>query len=170
MTDERTRLKNLLSLAERGEPGEAQAARQILNKLLGKLGLTEADLQDEKLAYCEYRFKTKQERTILIQVACMVTGETIVYTQKRRGRKALSIKLTPRQATDVALMFAAYLDDWRQLVEDALDAFVARNNIYPNVEPTERDEPPTAEELERWARIANLASGMRVTPVRKMLR
>ncbi len=162
------KLQKLLELSRRGEPGEADQARRILDQLLKKLNITEADIESPVVRKYKFRFKTSQERDILVQVICMVIGKSsVAHYPKRVGRKEFVLDLTASQAAEVSTFYEQYVRAWRQLLQDTLVAFVSTNRIYP---PREGEAPaPTQEQLDEWARVSRIAKHLDVVPIRRGL-
>lgn len=62
------KLKKLLALAERGCGGEAENARRLLEEHLRKYGMTLEDICENKTSRRTFKYRNKEERTIIIQV------------------------------------------------------------------------------------------------------
>lgn len=68
------KLKKLLALAERGEQGEAENARRLLEAELRKHGLTFDDIREENKRTRMFKYNSNEERTLLIQVLVNYLG------------------------------------------------------------------------------------------------
>lgn len=68
------KLKKLLALAERGCGGEAENARRLLEEHLRKYGMTLEDICENKTSRRTFKYRNKEERTIIIQVFLSVLG------------------------------------------------------------------------------------------------
>lgn len=62
------KLKKLLALAERGCGGEAENARRLLEEHLRKYGMTLEDICENNISRRTFKYRNKEERTIIIQV------------------------------------------------------------------------------------------------------
>lgn len=63
------KLKKLLALAERGCGGEAENARRPLEEHLRKYGMTLEDICENNISRRTFKYRNKEERTIIIQVS-----------------------------------------------------------------------------------------------------
>ena len=68
------KLKKLLALAERGCGGEAENARRLLEEHLRKYGMTLEDICENNISRRTFKYRNKEERTIIIQVFLSVLG------------------------------------------------------------------------------------------------
>ena len=68
------KLKKLLALAERGERGEADNARRLLEAELRRHGLTLEDICADSKRTRIFKYNSNEERTLLIQVLVNYLG------------------------------------------------------------------------------------------------
>ena len=68
------KIKHIQALAERGERGEKDRARELLARLMEKYSLTEADLENERAETAWFTYHDELERRILQQIIYAVTG------------------------------------------------------------------------------------------------
>ena len=57
------------ALADRGVGGEAETAAALLDRLMDKYGVTEADLSDDVKELHEFRYSKPFEDKLIIQIA-----------------------------------------------------------------------------------------------------
>ena len=89
------RLKKVKELAERGEAGEALAAREKLHILLNKHGLTIDDLEDVQVHQYKFKYVTAAEMDIIIQcIAKVLDNPSISYSYYKDKRKEFFVKIS----------------------------------------------------------------------------
>ena len=69
------KIRKVQALANRGADGEKQSAAALLDKLMKQYGIDEAEIAEERLEKCFFRYKTPYERKLLVQVIYTVTGK-----------------------------------------------------------------------------------------------
>lgn len=67
-------LKKVKALAERGVGGEATNAAAILERMMKKYGITEAELGEETRERYDFEYHGKEQKKILRQTVYKVTG------------------------------------------------------------------------------------------------
>ena len=72
-------LRKIKALAEHGVDGEAENAAVMLDRLMKKYGVTEADLDDEKVEEFSFRWKYPYEDRLLAQIVFMVIGLSLIH-------------------------------------------------------------------------------------------
>ena len=82
------KVKKIQALAERGDRGEKESAAALLDRLMKRYGITEAEIAEERRGIAWFRFKTPLERKLLNQVIYTVTGRVAYscvgkYTNRR---------------------------------------------------------------------------------------
>lgn len=89
------KVKKIQALAERGDRGEKESAAVLLDRLMKRYGITEAEIAEERRGIAWFRFKTPLERKLLNQVIYTVTGRvaySCVGKYTNRPRKMLGIE------------------------------------------------------------------------------
>ena len=69
------KIRKVQALANRGADGEKQSAAALLDRLMTQYGIDEAEIAEERLEKCFFRYKTPYERKLLVQVIYTVTGK-----------------------------------------------------------------------------------------------
>lgn len=69
------KIRKVQALANRGADGEKKSAAALLDKLMKQYGIDEAEIAEERLEKCFFRYKTPYERKLLVQVIYTVTGK-----------------------------------------------------------------------------------------------
>ena len=62
------KIRKVQALANRGADGEKQSAAALLDRLMTQYGVDEAEIAEERLEKCFFRYKTPYERKLLVQV------------------------------------------------------------------------------------------------------
>ena len=88
------KIRKVQALANRGADGEKQSAAALLDRLMTQYGIDEAEIAEEHLEKCFFRYKTPYERKLLVQVIYTVTGKIpfkCVGSYSGRERKQVGI-------------------------------------------------------------------------------
>ena len=103
------KLKKLLALAERGCGGEAENARRLLEEHLRKYGMTLEDICENNISRRTFKYRNKEERTIIIQVFLSVLGsksEAFNGSTYSASKKTIYIDLTDLEYAEISDMVA----------------------------------------------------------------
>ena len=98
------KIKHIQALAERGERGEKDRARELLARLMEKYSLTEADLENERAETAWFTYHDELERRILQQIIYAVTGKPsfgCVGTYTNRKRKKRGVECTAAEKLEI---------------------------------------------------------------------
>ena len=102
------KLKKLLALAERGEQGEADNARRLLEAELRRHGLTLEDICDDSKKTRIFKYNSNEERTLLIQVLVNYLGsksDAFCDSTYNKYQKEVYIALSDIEYIDVSNMY-----------------------------------------------------------------
>ena len=106
------KIKHIQALAERGERGEKDRARELLARLMEKYSLTEADLENERVETAWFTYHDELERRILQQIIYAVTGKPsfgCVGTYTNRKRKKRGVECTAAEKLEIEANHAFFL-------------------------------------------------------------
>lgn len=125
-------LKKLKALAERGVGGERENAQNLLNKLMEKYGVEEADLSDDKLEDHDFCFHNKWEEKLLCQLIYKIATGRKEYTYKHgRGSKTTrGCTCTKAEALQIQIEYEFYLALWEEELDMFFRAFVQKHQIF----------------------------------------
>lgn len=125
-------MKKLRTLAERGEPGERENARRMLDKLLQKYNVAEADLSDDVREIHWYTVKDKHEEKLLYQVACKVDPTSNIYERRfgKGQRTTRGVECTKADALQIEIEFEFYKALWHEELAFFLRAFIQKHEIF----------------------------------------
>lgn len=170
------KLKKLLALAERGYGGEAENARRLLEEHLRKYGMTLEDICENKVYRREFKYRNKEERTIIIQVFVSVLGSKSKAFEESTyiaSKKTLYIDLTDLEYAEISDMVVFFKSQFnkekKRLMKDILHAFVNKHNIFDR-SPNDEDKASDKEiDLKELMRILSLSNRMEDVTYRKSI-
>ena len=151
--------KKLKALAERGDGGEATNAEALLNRLMEKYGISEAELSEDEVKRYELTFHGKEEKTILIQTAYKVTdGKGRVYGLRytysgRPCKTTLAVECTPAQKIEIEFLFNFYKRLYEREREIFLRAFIQKHELFDNQPPEGEIKPIDPEEIKKMLKL-----------------
>jgi hypothetical protein len=152
MTDNLTsKLLKVKALAEAGSPGEREAARAMLNRLIAKHGLEKEGFIEEPKKRYDFSYENKFERRLLIQIYAKVTKQsTIRYTTPHKRSKRILVDLTEDQHVEMKRLYSVYRKAFKKELERVasglIDAFIHKHDLWSGVASNEDTEPMSAEE------------------------
>lgn len=168
-------LKKIKALAERGVGGEKETAQVLLDRLMKKYGVTELDLETERVETAWFRYHDEFERRILNQIIYMVTGKVsfgCVGAHTERPRKKRGVDCTAAERLEIEANYNFFLAAAKEELEIFLSAFAATNKLYPSPDKNtlpESDDELTPEEKARYLKAGLMAAGMERRTLRKMI-
>lgn len=150
------RLKKIQALAERGVGGEAETAKKKLDKLLSENDMTQADLNADSVHYYLFSYSGgKYKYKLLAQIIYRVVGvENFKIYKSKHTRNKIGLYCTPSQKLEIDLDFEFYCNLFESEMELFLEAFIAKQDIFPKDVPTTTLDVTelTPEEKERMKR------------------
>lgn len=156
------KVKKIQALAERGDRGEKESAAALLDRLMKRYGITEAEIAEERRGIAWFRFKTPLERKLLNQVIYTVTGRvaySCVGKYTNRPRKMLGIECTAAERLEIELSFEFYNAALEKELDRFYSAFLNKNHIFP--EKAIEEVPDVGEiDLEEAKRLSMMMAGM----------
>lgn len=159
-----SRLRKLQALAERGEGGEKENARRMLDKMLARHGLTIHDLTDERREIRWFPAANNYDRRLAAQIMAKVcnTDHPGIYTSKGRPKK-IGVEVTPAEAVEFEIHYDVLRKAIADHFDDAFSAFVQANRLFAESGGVDRDL------TERDIRVMEMASATTPTPVNQRL-
>lgn len=169
------KLKKLLALAERGEQGEADNARRLLEAALLRHGLTLEDICADNKKTRMFKYNSTEERTLLIQVLVNYLGsksEAFSDSTYNKYLKEVYINLTDMEYIDISNMYdffkSQYKKERKRLLHDMIRAFVQKHALFDST-PQERPDDDREIDWDEVKRILALSSAMEDVTFRKQL-
>ena len=156
MTNKEELLMKVKALAERGEGGEATSAAALLEKLMKKYGVTEADLDDKKRENVEFRYSKPFEDLLLSQVIYMVMGDVPVYHYTKSRAKVKIVDCTKAERLEIEAAFDFYRHHLEAGLMKFYHAFVQREGLFPADSKKRADVPAREPDIEEEMLISAL--------------
>lgn len=163
------KIKKLAVLADQGFGGEKEAAALMLEKMMNKHGITEADLEEEATCLEWFKYKDELQKRLLNQVLYMVLGARETYRRKDGKGKRIAVYCTAAERIEIEITFDFFRRAMLEELETFFGAFCIKNNIYPSPDKpkTDTEEPElTDEEL---MKLTFMLRGMERHTLRQMI-
>lgn len=145
-------MKKLRALAERGEGGEKENAQALLEKLMEKRHVAEADLTEQRKTLHFFTYHGKWEKQLVLQVAYKITDEWRKAYYLKRGknsRSSVGLVCTEAEALQIQIASEFYSRLWAEELELFFQAFIVKHELFGAPEPGEEPEKLDAETLRR---------------------
>lgn len=168
------RLRKVLALAESGAPGEREAAKNMLDKLMKQYNVSIQDIVDETMAKHEFNVgRDKIWHKLLMQVWVQVT-DRIDVNFWTRGCCTVIFECTKMEAVEIENRYSIYKQALEKELEDQRDtvfkAFIYKNNIVSNKSSgSDSDVSLTPEEKVKLAKVLHAMEFMERTQIRKQI-
>ena len=169
------RLKKLLALAERGEQGEADNARRMLEAELRRHGLTLDDIRSERKSTRVLKYCSNEGLQLIIQIILNYSGSTSEAFKEARynaRKREIYIELSDMEYVDISNMCdffkAQYRKERKRLLHDMIMAFVQKHSLYDST-PQERPDNDREFDWDKLMRILALSSTMEDVTFRKQI-
>ena len=155
------KLRKIKELAQRGVGGEKESALALYEKLKQKYEISEDEIFDE-LSIHWFRYKTKDDRRLLSQVAYMVTGSTTHYRHTKSKKKEYGVECTELEAAEIKLNYDFFHHEYEIEKNMLWEAFRYKQNLYPNKDARCYKETSSTMELseEERRKIFSFAEGI----------
>lgn len=137
-------LRKLKALTEGGVGGEKENARRILQRLLDKYNVSEAELGDYLIEKHTFKACGRRERTLLNQVCFKVTNgdrRIYYYTKGSGSRSEICCDCTKAEAIQISVEFDFFRELWKDEEDMFFRAFIQKHRIFS-------DKPGDGEELD----------------------
>lgn len=135
-------LKKVRTLALRGVEGEQEQAKIMLDKLMKKYDVSEAELDDEYRETVKFKFHGPDDKMLLIYIAFKVTNNPnyIVYRNcsGRMNRTTVGIDCTEAERIQNLFLFDFYRELYKQEADFFLRAFIRKHQLFGHSELTEK--------------------------------
>lgn len=148
----KNRIKKIYALASEGIDGEKINAENMLDKFLRKYGFNIQDiLDDKKRSSYEFRYKTKNERVLLIHIYMKVRPEVDDFFYYQRNRK-IELELNSSEYVEMKIMWNVYKKELRKQLEITFLAFLKSQNLF-RTSQNKTEKEINSEELQKWVAI-----------------
>ena len=161
MADIHSTLRKIKSLAD-GTPFEfeKESALQHLQMLMEKHGISENDLNDEAVTTRKFFYKSKRERSILIQIMEKVfAGKYKTYFYQRRGHtlQIVGVDCTASQKIEVDFLYSFYKALYRKEEKLFFTGFIHKHSLF---RPTNPDEEAGSMDEDEYLKMLQMMEGM----------
>ena len=157
------KIRKVQALANRGADGEKQSAAALLDKLMTQYGIDEAEIAEERLEKCFFRYKTPYERKLLVQVIYTVTGKIpfkCVGSYSGRARKQVGIDCTAAERLEIEFSYEFYKAALEEEMERFYSAFLMKNDIFPPASKKAEEIPAAEISRSEALKLQALMAGM----------
>lgn len=167
------KLKKLAALAQRGEYGEADNARRLLEKQLQKYGLTMDDLENADRKERVFDYKTKYEFNLYLAVFVHALGSKSYALKNGKynaNTKHFWLQLTDLEFADVCDQLDFYCKQFKkerkQIMDNLIGAFCIKQDLFDPDASKDMDDltDDRLELLREQLKIARAMSGEHYTP------
>lgn len=169
------RIRKVLALAQQGVGGEMEAAKVQLATMLEKYGLRLEDITSEERREYEFKYRNKDEMSILIGVIYNAFGSDSNIAKEARiskYHKVIKVKLTEIEHVDISNAYdyyrKAYAREKRAMLKALFPAFVNKHALF---DIAERDDEHPGRQLshDELFRIFTIMRGMESPSYRRQL-
>lgn len=157
------KIRKVQALANRGADGEKQSAAALLDRLMTQYGIDEAEIAEEHLEKCFFRYKTPYERKLLVQVIYTVTGKIpfkCVGSDSGRARKQVGIDCTAAERLEIEFSYEFYKAALEEEMERFYSAFLMKNDIFPPASKKAEEIPAAEISRSEALKLQALMAGM----------
>lgn len=157
------KIRKVQALANRGADGEKQSAAALLDRLMTQYGIDEAEIAEERLEKCFFRYKTPYERKLLVQVIYTVTGKILfkcVGSYSGRARKQVGIDCTAAERLEIEFSYEFYKAALEEEMERFYSAFLMKNDIFPPASKKAEEIPAAEISRSEALKLQALMAGM----------
>lgn len=161
-------LKKIKALADNGIGGEKINAELKLRQMMEELGITEEDLEEDKIDF--RMFNISQNATIkklFNQVISTILDDYSVYGYKGL-RSKVAVECTVAEQIEIEAKFEFYKNGYKEDLEVFFLAFLQKNNLFPKT-TQESSEKSSEEELRKWRKASVMTDGLDKHHYRKQI-
>lgn len=167
------KLRKVLAIAQSGEAGERDAAKNLLDRLLADNGLTMDDLSDNRKEKIWLKLRRAPEmRSLMLQIYFMVSGESHVEYWECKATQEVAFMLTKIQAAQMRELYSVYAPALEKELKKARDvatrAFLLKNDIGSGKVP-ESDRKLTPEEMRELLAVFAYAENINKTNIYRQI-
>jgi hypothetical protein len=156
--------KKLKALADRGVGGEKENATAMLQRLMGKHGITMEMLTENEAIKHKFTVQVDQYKFWRQVVANVLGSSSVNYIPAQKGRKrSYFVVCTPQEAVEIQARFEFFYKIWTEELDVFYSAFIQTNRLYkkPSGEDNDEEEKElTPEEEKKLCKMANMMAGM----------
>lgn len=161
----KSRLKKIQALVENGYEGEAQAAKQLLDGMCRKYGLSIEDLLDQdKVERREFNIgRNKINLRLFVQCYAKVSGKKGVGFY-RESPSVISLELTAYQYAEILNLFNWHKTNLQKDLDNAqqlcFEAYVQKHALYRERSEEEEKDDKTPVDFKRLSQIVMMMGNL----------
>lgn len=151
----RKKLIKLYNLSERGVGGEKRNAKNFLDKLLQKHGITLEELNEDKKEDRYYKYGRVLTRKLIIQIVYSVIGKE-VNAWVCSAYREIGVEATEYEHIQIKELIDFHLENYKKeekkIINTFYDAYINKHNIFPE-KGKEMDKDESEKEEKDWEYI-----------------
>lgn len=153
-------IKKVKALADRGVGGEKEDAAKLLEKLMKKYGIEEADISEDIEEIQSFSYHGEFERRLLLQIFYKhfpdIRSRVRTLPYGKGSRSTFLVSCTKAQGIEIAIEFDFYRELWKEEVNFFYKAFLHKHDIFPQ----EAHEHPSELSLKDSYRMKMMMEGL----------
>jgi hypothetical protein len=155
------KLSKIQELVIRGERGEAMAAKELLQKMLDKHGISLADLErTQEKRKREFSYVYSDEKSIIFQCIFYVLQKENLSYSSYRGKKVISLEMTDLEYAQVNPVIDFHLKQYRKEKKRKMEilrkGYIHKHNLFG----ANSDSGPSELTPEQIAEIINMMDSL----------
>lgn len=160
--------RKLEALASRGDGGEKQNAKKLLEKFMNKHGLSLNDIKEDavKLEVFQCTLKT---HFILRQCIIKVMGSKHEVFRHKKKKTLYIVECNAAQKIEIQFNYDFYSQKYEEELEVFNKAFILKNGILPEDAKVENVSDMTGEERMRAKRALEMMKGIQKNDIQKKI-
>lgn len=160
-------IRKLQALANRGVGGEQINAREMINRLMDKYGITPDQLDVRTLNRYKFSYTNAWERKLMSQLFYLL-GDKEWNCYAIRGKRNVALyECYPEDWLDVISRYEILKRDYARQLKAFYRAFLTKNDLLLPYDPS--CPTPTKEKMEELCLAEELALGIRRSVLHKQL-
>ncbi len=163
------KIRKLAVRADRCFGPEKEAAAIMLEKMMNKYGITEADLEEEATCLEWFKYKDELQKRLLNQVLYMVLGARETYRRKDGRGKQIAVYCTAAERIEIEITYDFFKRAMLEEIETFFGAFCIKNNIYPSPDKPRADTEEPELTDEEILKLTYMLRGMERHTLRQMI-
>mgnify|MGYP004657726813 CR=1 FL=1 len=160
-------IRKLQALADRGVGGEQINAREMINRLMDKYGITPDQLDMLTLNLYRFSYSNAWERKLMSQLFYLLGDKEWNCYTIRGKRNVVLYECYPEDWLDVISRYEILKRDYANQLKAFYRAFLTKNNLLLPYDPS--SPTPSKEEFEELRLAEELALGIRRSVLHKQL-
>lgn len=166
----------MLALAEKGDKGEAEAAKQLIQIFCRKHGVSIEEILSEQVKTNRYVFeigRAEYFKSLFTNCHSYLTGKKVL-SYYRLNRSQIAVELTPMQYIELCSLFewhkANFLKDLKEMQLTILQAYLHKHNLFSNsADEDDQDKEISESDLRRCMAIMAMQEQLNDNKYHKMI-